>query len=81
MPSAPSATTQPSKSVSPRAVERVSPSGPTHSTAATAEASDPMTSPEPCVPVATAPATEMCGSDAIDASAQPWRCSSAARSP
>ena len=29
--------------------------------------------PEPCVPVATAPATEMWGKDAIVASAQPWR--------
>lgn len=35
--------------------------------------------PEPCVPVCTAPATEMCGSEARFGSARPCRCSSAAR--
>jgi hypothetical protein len=35
------------------------------SSAATAVARLPFASPEPCVAVATAPATEMCGSDAV----------------
>ena len=34
-----------------------------------------MPSPEPCVAVATAPMTEMCGSDAIEGSATPSACS------
>ena len=65
------ATTLPSKSASPRASVRSSPFGPPSSTAATAAASDPMWSPEPWVPVATAPATLMCGNDARLDRAQP----------
>ena len=63
-PSAPSATTDPAKSSSPRRTVRSVPSGPTISSAATADARFLLASPEPCVAVATAPATEMCGRDA-----------------
>ena len=80
-PSAPSATTWPSKSGSPRRTVRRSPSAVTSSRPATEVARLPLRSPEPWVAVATAPATEMCGSDARLASASPWRSSSAASAP
>ena len=50
-----------------------SPAEVTSSRAATDVARLPLRSPEPCVAVATAPATEMCGSEARLASATPSR--------
>ncbi len=47
----------------------------------TADANVWLRLPEPWVAVATDPATEMCGSEARLASAQPADCSRAARSP
>ena len=80
-PSAPSATTRPSKSgVAPRDRD-TSPSEVTSSRPATAVARLPLASPEPCVAVATAPATEMCGSEARLCSARPSGASASARSP
>jgi hypothetical protein len=61
----------PSKSGSPRSAVITSPSDVTSSTALTAVARLPFPSPDPCVAVATAPATEMCGSDARLARARP----------
>ena len=49
--------------------------------AVTADANVWLRLPEPWVAVATDPATEMCGSEARLASAQPADCSRAARSP
>jgi hypothetical protein len=74
-PSAPSATTAPPKqslSASRLSVTR-SPAAVTSSTARTAVARLPLRIPEPWVPVAQAPATEMCGSDPRFGSAQPCR--------
>ena len=42
---------------------------------------DRLLTPEPCVPVATAPPTEMCGSDARFATARPCSCSARPSSP
>ena len=70
-PSAPSPTTSPSKSASPRRTVRSSPSEVMSSSAATAVARLPLASPDPCVAVAIAPATAMCGSDARFPSASP----------
>ena len=50
---------------------RSAPSAPTIRTARTAVARFPLRSPEPWVPVAIAPATEMWGSDAMLCSARP----------
>ncbi len=61
----------PAKSGSPRLTVRSSPSGPMNSNAATAVARFPLRSPEPCVPVAIEPATEMWGSEAKLCSANP----------
>jgi hypothetical protein len=58
----------------------VDPSATTISTARTDDASGPLPTPEPWVPVATDPATEMCGSDAMFGSASPCRCTSRASS-
>lgn len=57
------------------------PSGLTSSTAQTAVDKMPLPSPEPCVPVAVAPATDIWGSDPVLCSANPCRCSLAARIP
>jgi len=82
-PSAPSATTEPLVSSGPIATR--SPSAVTISIPATDVASVPFRLPEPCVPVATAPATVMCGSEARLARANPRasspRASSAYRMP
>lgn len=84
-PSAPRDVTAPSKRSSPRAIVTVEPSAVTISTSRTADASEPLRTPEPCVPVATEPATEMCGRDAMLGSASPCsatrRASSAYRTP
>ena len=80
-PSAPNPTTKPSKSSSPRSTVRSSPSEVTNSNPATAVAKLPLVSPEPCVAVATAPATEMCGSEARLCRASPWGASACASSP
>ena len=61
----------PSKSASPRARRDDVALEVTSSSAATAVARLPLASPEPCVAVATAPATEMCGSEARLCSASP----------
>jgi hypothetical protein len=74
-PSRPSATTAPAKRPSERSSTTTSPSGPTISTAATGDARHPLASPDPWVPVATDPATEMCGSDPRLGSAHPRSCS------
>ena len=60
---------------------RRSPSAVTSSTAATDDESGRLPSPEPCVPVATAPATEMCGSDGRFGSANPAASRTGAISP
>lgn len=70
-PSAPSEVTAPSKPVSSRPIVRAEPSAVISSTSRTAEASEPLRMPEPCVPVATDPATEMCGSEAMLCRASP----------
>ena len=70
-PSAPSPTTRPSKSGSPREAVTSSPAEVTSSRPATAVARLPLASPEPWVAVATAPATEMWGSDARLCRARP----------
>ena len=51
------------------------------SMALTAVARFPTRSPEPCVPVAIAPPTEMCGRDARLCSASPCSCSTGASRP
>ena len=81
MPRAPRPTTVPSKSASPRETVRSRPAPSSRVRRVTAVASDRLPSPDPCVPVATAPATEMCGSDARLASAQPRACRRVATSP
>src|SRR5262249_10339426 len=63
-PSAPSPTTAPSNASSPRPNRSTSPDDNTSSSPATAVARFPLPTPEPCVAVAIAPPTEMCGSDA-----------------
>ena len=80
-PSAPSPTTAAPKPASPRARRTISPRPSTSSSADTWVASEPIRSPEPCVPVWTAPATEMCGSEARLASATPSARSAGTRSP
>ena len=47
------------------ATTQTSPEARTRSMDSTAPARDGLSTPEPCVPVWTAPATEMCGSDAM----------------
>ncbi len=79
-PSAPSEVTAPPKRSSSRAIVTVEPSAVTSSTSRTDEESGPLPTPEPCVPVATDPATEMCGSDAMFASASPAPCTTRASS-
>ena len=85
IPRAPSATTAPAKSLSVRSIERSSPSAVTSSSARTAEASEPLPTPEPCVPVEQAPATEMCGREPRLCRPSPAACTepvnSAKRSP
>jgi hypothetical protein len=80
-PSAPSPTTSPSKSGSPLEAVGVSPEAVTSSRPATAVARLPLASPEPWVPVATAPATEMWGNDARLARAIPSAARASASSP
>ncbi len=80
-PSAPSPTTTPSKSASPLENCSSSPPEVTSCTAATAVARFPFRTPEPCVAVATAPATEMCGSEARLCSATPSSPSRSTSSP
>ena len=80
-PSAPSATTAPANPGSPRRTVRSSPSGPTSSTADTDAARIRLPSPEPCVPVAHAPATMMCGSEPVLGSAIPASCTGSTSSP
>jgi len=72
-PRAPRCTTAPGKEPSPRPISAMSPSAVTISRAATAAARFWLAGPEPWVPVAQAPATEMCGSEARLRSAKPWR--------
>src|SRR5690606_28738821 len=76
--SAPRATTAPGKSSAPRSRVTRAPSAVTSSRARTAADRLWLPGPEPWVPVATEPATEMCGSDARFASANPAACSSVA---
>ena len=57
------------------------PSGRTTSSPRTAVARFPFPTPEPCVAVAIAPATEICGSDAMLCRAQPRFSSATANSP
>ena len=71
----------PSKSGSPRATVSSSPLDVTSSSAATAVARLPLASPDPWVAVATAPATEMCGSEARLCKAIPSRFRAPASSP
>ena len=80
-PRAPSATTDPGKSASPRRSVSTSPEAVMSSSPTTSPASERVPSPEPWVPVATAPATEMCGREAMAVSARPRACRSAATSP
>ena len=81
IPSAPSPTTVPSWSGSPRRTVREAPDPSISVSPATAVASDAFVSPEPCVDVATAPATEMCGNEARLARAQPRSWSARETSP
>ena len=67
--------------VSPGPIVVRSPSAVIISVPATAVASAPFPLPEPCVPVATAPATVMCGSEARLARAKPRASSPRASSP
>ena len=80
-PSAPRWTTAPGKSGWPRSMVTSSPVPLIKVMAVTADANVWLRLPEPWVAVATDPATEMCGSEARLASAQPADCSRAARSP
>ena len=77
-PSAPSATHR-AREVGLAAADRSTsePSAVTSSTARTAVGSEPLRMPEPCVPVAQAPATEMCGSEPRLCRAIPLACSAA----
>jgi hypothetical protein len=80
-PSAPRETTEPGKSASSRVSVTSSPSALMKVMPETAEASVPLASPEPWVPVEQAPATEMCGSDPRLCRARPSACSAAVTSP
>ena len=71
----------PSKSGSPRETRTSSPSDVTSSSPATAVARLPLATPEPWVAVATAPATEMCGSEARLCRASPASASESASAP
>ncbi len=83
IPSVPSATTAPANASPSRSLLSFTTSPPavTISSADTAVARLPLVSPEPCVPVAHAPAIEMCGSDPRLRSAQPASFSRPASSP
>ena len=72
-PRPPSATTAPAKRSpsSAREIVRTVPSAVTISIAATREPRKPFRLPEPCVAVAQAPATVMCGSEAVLCNAKP----------
>lgn len=70
----------PSKRGSSRPTTSVEPSAVTSSTSRTAAASGPLATPEPWVPVATEPATEMCGREAMFGSASPCACTTRASS-
>ncbi len=84
-PRAPSEVTAPPNRRSSRPRATTDPSAVISSTSRTDVASGPLPTPEPCVPVATEPATEMCGREAMLASARPCACtvraSSAYRTP
>lgn len=71
-PRAPSEVTAPPKRGSSRPMASTEPSAVISSTSRTADESGPLPTPEPWVPVATEPATEMCGSEAMFGSARPW---------
>ena len=64
---------------SPRRSRLIEPSAQTSSSDAIPAANDWFLAPEPCVPVAIAPPTEMCGSDARFGNARPWRLQRAAQ--
>jgi len=81
IPNAPRPTGIPSKSGCSRPVRRSSPSAATYSRPATAADRIRFPLPEPWVPVAVAPAMEMCGSEPRLASARPRSCSQAASTP
>ena len=82
-PSDPSETTLPGNVAgsSSREIVTSSPSARTMSIARTAVDRLPLRSPDPWVPVAQAPATEMCGSEARLWRAKPAACRTGARSP
>ena len=82
-PSAPSPTTTPGNTSGSPARDqlRSSPSAVTSSSPETDVDRQPCRSPDPCVAVATAPATEMCGSEARLGTAKPAASSVAAMSP
>ncbi len=73
-PSAPSEVTAPPNRSSSRPIVTVEPSAVTSSTSRTIVESGPLRTPEPWVPVATDPATEMCGRDAMLCNARPCPC-------
>ncbi len=70
-PSAPREVTKPSKRGSSRPIVPAPSAAVISSSSRTADASEPLATPEPCVPVATEPATEMCGSEAMLGRASP----------
>ncbi len=70
-PSAPSDTTVPSNESLERCTVTTSPDAVTRSNPATEAASPWLRSPDPCVPVAHAPTTLMCGSEARFGTARP----------
>ncbi len=81
-PNAPSPITRPSKSgVSSRDTVTRSPPGTTRRIARTLAARTRLPTPEPCVPVAHAPATEMCGNEPRFGSANPAASSRCVSSP
>ncbi len=80
-PTQPSDTTAPSKPGSPRRSSTRSPSPVTSSRPETADASPWLPEPEPWVPVATAPATDRCGSEARFGSARPAASNASTTSP
>jgi hypothetical protein len=81
MPNAPSPTGSPAKSGADRSALLTSPSAATYSRPASAADRIWLPLPEPWVPVAVAPAMEMCGSEPRLCSAQPRSWSHAASAP
>ncbi len=81
IPSAPRASTEPRNAGSSTPTRTSDPSAATNSTAATDAAKHGFVLPDPCVPVAHAPARLMCGSEPRLCSAKPASCKTVLSSP